>query len=168
LLLNYGDDFADFVAHYGPAAEVAYLSDIVRLEAARGKAYHAADAPPLDPTCLAAVAADDLPTLRFTFHPAAALVRSTHPVVTIWAMNAGELELSPIEPWVGEDAIVTRPELIVLVRRLPPGGAAFIAELMTGAPLAPAIAVAQSASSDFDLTANLAGLLQCGALVAIA
>src|SRR5882724_2689625 len=43
LLLSYGDDFAGFVETFDPAAELSYLPDVIRLEAARGKAYHAAD-----------------------------------------------------------------------------------------------------------------------------
>ncbi|WP_318530149.1 MULTISPECIES: hypothetical protein [unclassified Rhizobium] len=49
LLLFYGDDFADFVATFEPARDLAYLPDVIRLEAARGHAYHAADAVPLEP-----------------------------------------------------------------------------------------------------------------------
>jgi len=47
LLLSYGDGFADFVEAFEPAREIAYLADVIRLEAARGIAYHAADAAPL-------------------------------------------------------------------------------------------------------------------------
>jgi hypothetical protein len=101
MLLRYGDDFADFVETYHPAAELVYLHDVVRLEAARGKAYHAADLPPLDPAILADFEADTLPAITLAFHPSVSLVRSVHPIVTIWAMNASEIELSPIEPWIG-------------------------------------------------------------------
>src|SRR5271169_5343315 len=37
MLFGYGDDFADFVDAYRPAAELGYLPDVVRLEAARSK-----------------------------------------------------------------------------------------------------------------------------------
>ena len=47
LLLSYGDGFADFVEAFEPAREIAYLADVIRLEVARGRAYHAADATPL-------------------------------------------------------------------------------------------------------------------------
>ena len=167
VLLGYGDDFADFVEIYHPAAELSYLPDVVRLEAARGKAYHAADLPPLDPAILAEFDADTLPTIALAFHPSVSVVRSVHPIVTIWSMNTGEMELSPIETWIGEDALVTRPHLTVLVQRLPPGGATFLTALMSGATLAAAVEAAQTSTDIFDLVINLAGLLQSGAVTTI-
>ena len=50
LLVQYGDDFADFVEQFPPAAELRYLPDVARLETARTRAHHAADAAPLAPT----------------------------------------------------------------------------------------------------------------------
>ena len=167
ILFGYGDDFADFVNAYHPAADLGYLPDVVRLEAARGKAYHAADIPPLEPAVLADLDTDILPTLTFAFHPSVSLVRSVHPIVTIWAMNAGEMELSPIEPWIAEDALIARPYLTVQVRRLPPGGAAFFEALVSGSTLAAGVEAALENANDFDLIANLASLLQSGAVTAI-
>ena len=169
LLLNYGDGFADFVETFDPAAaELTYLPDVMRLEAARGKAYHAADQAPLEPANLAGLDSDALAALRFVFHPSVAVICSIHPVVTIWAMNAGEAELSPIEDWTGEDALVVRPHLTVQIQRLPAGGAKFLTTLMSGATLAAAVEFALGAAPEFDLATNLAGILQSGALTAIA
>jgi hypothetical protein len=167
MLLGYGDDFADFVETYHPAAELTFLPDVIRLEAARGKAYHAADLPPLDPAILADFDADTLPAITLAFHPSVSVVRSIHPIVTIWAMNAGEIELSPIEPWIGEDALVARPHLKVLVQRLPLGGAEFLTALMSGATLAAALEAVLAKADGFDLVANVAGLLRCGAIADI-
>lgn len=167
MLFGYGDDFADFVDAYHPAADLGYLPDVVRLEAARGKAYHAVDIPPLEPAILADLDPDILPTLTFAFHPSVSLVRSVHPIVTIWAMNAGEMRLSPIEPWIGEDALIARPHLTVQVQRLPPGGAVFLAVLVSGSTLTAGVEAALANANDFDLIANLAGLLQSGAVTAV-
>jgi hypothetical protein len=87
--------------------------------------------------------------------------------VTIWSMNTGEIELSPIETWIGEDALVTRLHLTVLVHRLPPGGAVFLVALMSGATLAAAVEAAQASTDSFDLVVNLAGVLQSGAVTTI-
>lgn len=167
LLLNYGDDFADFVEHFSPARELAYLPDVIRLEAARSRAYHAADQTPLDACCLAAIAPENLADLRFVPHPSLGIVRSSHPIVTIWAMNAGEVDLQPIDSWHGEDALVLRPQMIVEVHRLPPGGADFLLALASGQSLGQAVDVAMAASDAFDLTANLTGALQSGVFAAI-
>lgn len=167
LLLHYGAGFAEFVAQFQPAAELPYLADVVRLENARVEAYHAPDIEPLAPQSLTTIAEDWLASLRFTFHPSFAVVRSAHPVVTIWAMNSGEMPLAPIDHWLAEDALVIRPQLSVLTHRLPPGGAAFLNALAAGQPLGSAVEIAQTETPDFDLTANLAGLLGSGAVVAV-
>lgn len=166
LLLCYGDDFPDFVEGFAPAKEIAYLPDIIRLEAARGRAYHAADAASLDTATLAILPPERLADLVFVPHPSLSILRSPHPVVSIWAMNAGEAQLQPIEDWRAEDAMVVRPHMTVEVRRLPPGGAAFLRALADGACLAAAVVSATEDEAAFDLSANLAGALQSGAFVA--
>ncbi|GAJ95767.1 HvfC/BufC N-terminal domain-containing protein [Rhizobium rhizogenes] len=167
LLLAYGEDFADFVGTFDPARDIDYLPDVIRLEAARSKAYHAADTAPLDPALLAAIEPGRLASLTFTQHPSASILCSPFPVVTIWAMNAGEMELGPIDNWSGEDALVVRPEMTVEIHRLPAGGAAFLETLAAGADLAAAMEAAVATAPDFDLSANLAGALAAGAFTTI-
>jgi hypothetical protein len=167
LLLSYGDDLADFVDDFAPAAGLPYLSDVIRLEAARSRAYHAADAAPLAPATLALVAPEHLGDLKLVPHPAAAVLASTHPVVTIWSMNSGERPLAPIDHWAGEDALIVRPAMTVEVIALPPGGAAFLSALFDAATLSEALASALAAAPDFDITANLAGALRSGVFTAI-
>ena len=123
---------------------------------------------PLEPRTLEGLNGDVLAALKFVFHPSVSVVSSIHPIVTIWAMNAGEMELSPIEPWCGEDALVVRPHLTVEIKRLPPGGARFLTSLISGETFVAAAEIALGAEPAFDLAANLAGALQSGALTAIA
>ncbi|WP_037155101.1 DNA-binding domain-containing protein [Rhizobium freirei] len=163
LLLAYGDDFPGFVENFEPAAEIPYLPDVMRLEAARGRAYHAADATPLDAALLATVEPAGLAELAFVPHPSASITRSAHPAVTIWAMNTGEIELADIADWTAEDALVVRPQMIVEVHRLPSGGATFLERLFAGADLGQAFEAALAEAADFDLSANLAGALAAGA-----
>ena len=167
LLLSYGNDFGDFVEHFEPASEIPYLADVIRLEAARGNAYHAADAAPIAASRLQDVDPADLPALKFKPHPSASIVRSAHPFVTIWAMNAGDIPLAPIEDWTSEDALVVRPEMIVNVVRMPPGGAVFLSTLMVGGNLGMAFQAAVDETEAFDLAENLAGMLQAGAFTNI-
>ncbi len=162
LLATYGDDFAAFVDAFEPARELAYLADVARLEAARTRAYHAADAAPLDATRFAALDAGAVGNIRIDLHPSLEIVCSPHPIVTIWAMNSGELELVPIENWHGEDALMVRPYLDVEVRSLPPGGAVFMRALAEGMPIGEAAEAALTACSEFDLTRNLAALMGWG------
>lgn len=167
LLLQYGDDFADFIASFGPAGELPYLPDVARLEAARTRAYHAADVTPLDLGDIGTLPPDTLGALRIALHPSVEIVRSAFPVVTIWAMNSGEAELRPIDDWRGQDALIARPLLDVELRALPAGGAAFLQALSQNETLEHAATLALADSDQFDLAANLAGLFGAGLVVAI-
>jgi len=167
LMMFYGEAFPDFISTFAPAAEIPYLADIARLEAARTRAYHAADAAPLDPAALQSVTPDDLPYLHFHLHPSLEIVSSAYPVVTIWAMHEGLIPLGPITDWHGEDALVVRPHLDVDIRRLPPGAAAFLQRLSEGKSLAEAAECAAANHQDFDLAIHLAGLFSTGLVTAL-
>jgi hypothetical protein len=162
LLMVYGDRFPAFIATFSPAAEWPYLADVARLEAARTRAYHAADAKAADPAPLHRLGPEELARVTVLLHPSVQIVRSAHPVVTIWAMNSGERKLQPIADWRGEDALIARPQADVVVRLLPPGGAAFLQALTAALPLQAAAATGAADHPDFDLTANLAGLIGAG------
>ena len=159
LLATYGDDFADFIAAFEPARELAYLADVARLEAARTRAYHAADATPVEAARFATLDAQTVGDVAVELLPSTEIVRSSHPIVTIWAMNTGERDLAPIEDWNAEDALVVRPHLDVEVRLLPPGGAAFLLALADGRPIGEAAAAGLADHAEFDLARNLAGLI---------
>jgi hypothetical protein len=164
MLMFYGEAFPDFIAEFPPAADVPYLCDVARLEAARTRAYHAADAESVDWSLLESLEEKAIAGLRIVPHPSAETVRSAHPIVTIWAMNTGARELGPIGDWRGEDALVVRCKLEVEVRSLPAGGAAFLAALFAGERLADAVEAAVAEAAGFDLVANLSGLMAAGAI----
>jgi hypothetical protein len=162
LLACYGDAFPNFIDAFAPVREVAYLADVARIEAARTRAYHAADAAPVGADAFAALAIEAASTIRLELHPSVEIIRSPHPIVTIWAMNSGSRPLAPIENWCGEDALVARPHLEVEVHLLPPGGAEFLLALAAGRSLGEAAQDALDARPQFNLTDNLAGLIGCG------
>jgi hypothetical protein len=166
ILHTYGDNFGDFIDEFPPAAELPWLADVARLEAARTRAYHAADAEPLSTAAFSGVEPDAVAGMRLTLHPSLAIVRSRHPVVTIWMMNAGEAELAPVDENQREDALILRPGMQVAVHKLPAGGAAFLLALASGATLAEAASCATADDPGFDLTTNLAGMIQSGAVTA--
>lgn len=161
VLLNYGEAFPDFLESFAPAADLPYLADVARLEIVRGQAHHAADASPV--TAEALVALDPhRPGVRVGIHPAVRLLRSAHPVVTLWAMNSGEREPAAIDDWTGEDAVVARPVHQVLVHRLAPGGFAFLRALRDGQTLEAAMMAGFADREDFDASAALADLVAFG------
>lgn len=165
VLMFWGPAFAGFLESYGPAGDLPYLPDTARLEWAWSEAYHAADARPLDAGALAAVAPRDAEGLVLEMHPSLRVVRSLYPILTIWDANQAEGVAPPVDLGEGaEDVLVLRPELRVELRALPPGGAAFIAELARGGTLGSAIAKGGEAASEFSFEGNFAALLRCGAM----
>lgn len=166
LLFEYGRDFADFIGRYEYARSMPWLADVARLERAWLDAYHAADAEPLAFGALASIQPERLADTVFVPHPATRVIRSLYPVVTIFAVNRSDGPVGRIEASGAEDALVTRPGLEVFVRHLPAGGAVFLDRLTAGEPLGEAARAAFAESAAFDLSANIAGLLQAGAFTA--
>jgi len=163
VLLHYGVEFPDFVAGFEPARELPYLADVARLESAWVESYHALDAAPLTLAELAATPAEQLPHLKFAFHPAARALAFAHPAASIWAAHQGDGEPQAPETWAPEAALVARPEVDVCVRILPPGGFAFACALRDGANLGQAAEAL--AAEGLDPIPHLVGLVEAGALV---
>lgn len=167
LLLEYGRGFPDFITGYEHARAMRWLPDVARIERAWLDAYHAADAEPLAPSALAAIPPERLADVVLTPHPATGIIRSRFPAVTILAANRADAPVGRIAATDPEDALVTRPGLDISVRRLPPGGEAFLTRLSAGEPLGAAAAAALATDPAFELAANLAGMLDAGAFTAI-
>ncbi|MFC4276674.1 HvfC/BufC N-terminal domain-containing protein [Achromobacter aloeverae] len=167
MLFEYGRDFPAFIEAYEYAAGLPWLADTARIERAWLDAYHAADSPVLPAAALAAVDPKGLADLRFVPHPSTRVLRSRYPAVSIFAMTRAP---GPIMPPCGsdaEDALVTRPAQEVIVSRLPPGGAAFLVQLLEGVPLGAAAQAAYDEAAGFDLPANLEGMIAAGVFAAI-
>ena len=103
---------------------------------------------------LAAIPAARLADTIWTPHPATRIVRSQFPAIAIFAANRSDGPVGPIAATEPEDALVTRPALEVMVRRLPPGGAVFLARLIAGESLGATAVAALAETSDFDLPAK--------------
>jgi hypothetical protein len=167
LLFEYGREFPAFIEAYEYAQDMPWLADTARIERAWLDAYHAADVETLSPDALAAVPPDRLGDLVFTPHPAARVIRSAYPAVAIFAMNRAEGPVTLLNSSAAEDALVTRPEMVMTVRLLPPGGASFLTCLLGGDTLGPAAAAAFAEAPSFDLPANIAGMVQAGVFAAL-
>jgi Putative DNA-binding domain len=162
LLFEYGHDFPDFMGRYEYAQGMPYLADTARIERAWLDAYHAADVPPLRAQALRAIQPDLLADVVFVPHPATRIVRSRFAAVTIFAANRQEGRVERIDASVPEDALITRPDQEVTVRRLPRGGATFLMQLLSGRTLGDAGASAFDVAPGFNLAANVAGMIEAG------
>lgn len=166
MIIGYGGDFPDFIASFQPAKTLAYLPDVARVETAWMQAYHAADTPPLAFPVLAAIPPEMLPDVRLAPHPSAKLIRSQHPIGSIWGAHQHET-VTPVTDWRPETVLVLRPEMTVGVHVLPPQDAVFAAKLFNAATLGEAAEAAFAANPEFDFGAALVGLAGLGAFGAL-
>lgn len=165
LLMHYGDDFPDFIDGFEPAASVPYLADVARLERGWSQAYDSAEASPLSVDALAGQRSEALMKSRLRLHPSLRLLRSPHPVASIWSAHQTAGDVAPPPAWEAEDIVIVRPQAEVIVRRLPPDGYEFIAALAEGASVQTAALVARTRGEAFDIGFHLAGLASLGAVV---
>ena len=167
LLFEYGRDFPAFIEQYEYARPLPWLADVARIERAWLDAYHAGDVEPLDPQALGRIPAERLADAILIPHPATQVLRSRFAALSIFSAHKGDDPPPQIDSGEAEDTLVTRPDLEVVARRLPRGGAIFLARLIAGDPLGAAAAQALAASPSFDLTANITGFIEAGAFAAI-
>jgi hypothetical protein len=161
---QYGGEFPDFLAQFPPAATLAYLADVARLEWAVSQALHAPDHEALALTQLAALAPQEQDRVRLAPHPSIGLLRVSYPADIIWraVLDGDDAALAALDP---------RPAPVhLLVQRLPTGVEVmrvaesewrFAAALCAGQPLQTAL----DAAAGIDATARLAEHLAAGRFV---
>lgn len=112
---DYGADFAEFLARFPPAASLAYLPDVARLEWAVNRALHAPDVEPLELARLAERGEADNALVHFIPHPSVSLVHADYPVDVIWrgVLEKDDAALAAIDLSAGP--------IRLLVERLPTG-----------------------------------------------
>jgi hypothetical protein len=164
MLIDYGTDFAAFLARFGPAAGLPYLPGVARLDRLWSEVHVAADDAVLDAAAVSGLAPESL--ARAVLHPHAAARWAWFddaPIYTIWSRNrtagAPEAEIA----WQGEGALLTRPWQTVEWTPLGAGGCAFLAVCAARGTLADAAGAALDAQEDTDLAGLMATLLSAGA-----
>jgi len=166
VMTAYGEAFPGWLQHAEALSAWPWVPDLARLEWARVRAWHAAEAAPCPAEALAQAldSPADLPLLRLRLHPSLSVVRSAHAVVSWWAAHS-----SPSLPDEGEMA--RRPEAALVLRdgddalvcpvSWPDAG--FVAQLLAGAALGQAVAAEPQA----DLARTLALLIRHHVLIAL-
>jgi hypothetical protein len=166
VMLEYGDSFPQFLRNVGQCAASDYLADVAELEAARTRAYHAADAKPLPRDAFAALAPEDLPDLRVTLHPSVTLLQSRFPVVSIWEANRHDND-NTVSVWKPECALIARRQRQVEVRVISAGAHAFLAALAEGRTIGSAIAHGMANVPCFDLAECFEALISADVAIAL-
>jgi hypothetical protein len=148
-LHRHGESFAEFLAQYAPARDLAYLADVARLEWAVATAFHAGDARVLDLQALGTVPDAERHSIRLTLQPAAFLLESDHPIGAIWEANQADRDGTPARAKGVERVLVYREDYVVRVRSLADdewallgaiGRGATLGEMADDPTLAPALA----------------------------
>ena len=161
---DYGEEFPAFLSDFEPAASLAYLSDIARLEWAVNRALHAPDMEPLDTQRLVALAKVERARVRFAPHPSLSLVRADHPADLIWraVLEKDGAALSAIYPSAGPVWLLAeRLPTGVEVRRMSESAWRFTSALCDGKALAAAL----DEAPDLDAPALLAEHLAVGRFI---
>jgi hypothetical protein len=154
-LVEYGADFADFLARFGPCAKFPYLADVARFEWALDIAATVREAAPLQAETLAEIPARKAAYVAFRLQPSLSYFASPWPIDAIWQANKAD-EVPPIDLASGGTSLeIRRADEAVVWRRLDPGTFAFRTALADGLVLAAAMAAATLRDPAFDLTAAL-------------
>ena len=163
-LYLYGAGFADFLARFSPAASLAYLADVARLEWAVNCALHASDVAPLAPECFTAVAEADPGHLVLAPHPSLTLLRPEYPCDAIWRAVLAEDDetLSAVDLAAGPCwLVVERDAEGVKVSRLPEAEWRFTSALFAGE----SFAIAADRAGGIDVPLLFASQLAAGRFV---
>lgn len=161
----YGSGFPDFLQRFEPAASLAYLADVARLEWAVNRALHAPDADPIAVARLAIVSPAEHDQVCFVAHPSVSILRSDFPVDSIWraVLQHDDETLVAIDLSSGPVCVlVQRQAGEIEVERLDESAWRFAAALFDGRPLGAAL----ESAAGVDAPALLARHLSAGRFVA--
>jgi hypothetical protein len=139
-LADYGAGFASFLAGYAPAAPLAWLADVARLEWACHECARAPVAPAFDFEGLSRVPAERYDALRLALHPSVRLLESAHPVAAIYEANAADRDGTPQRTLGPDHVVVRRADEGPVVESVPAHEWLFLASLARGESLGAASA----------------------------
>lgn len=156
-LHRFGEDFGAFLEGFAPAAGLAYLGDVARLEWHMHEAFHAADGVGMALERLARVTPERLPQLLFQLHPACRLLESPFPVHRIWLANQPDADPAETVDLAdgGVRLLIRRHGYAVEMEPLGRGEFALLLAVSLGRPLQDALHQAQAAEEGFDFGAVL-------------
>ncbi|WP_405404654.1 putative DNA-binding domain-containing protein [Paracoccus sp. Ld10] len=160
VMAEWGTGFAPFLADFAPLAAWPWMADVARIEHARGLAFHAADAAPVQQIRLAHA---DAASLRLGLHPSVMVLPLRHAGVAAWAMNQPGMTPGPVPPGPQIALILRDPHWTVPVTAISAADAAMIAAIPTGS-LAQAAQAAQAVQPDHDPQPLLLLLMRSGSL----
>ncbi len=168
VLVEYGADFADFLACFEPAAELPYLPDVARLDRMWTEAHIGEDAVTLDAACIVAASPEQLAQMVLRPHPCARWGWfPTAPIYSLWSRNRAGEDAPDEFDWIGEGVLIGRPTQDVRWQPLDQAGCAFLDRCAAGEALASATGAALDIDPHADLAVLMSKLLAAGAFSAL-
>jgi hypothetical protein len=171
VLLDYGADFADFLAHFDPAAELPYLAGVAKLDRYWMEAHTARDEEPVAASAVARLQAEELARAKLRPHASARWAWfDGQPIATIWRHNR---EAQPAHAaagieWQSGGVLIVRARDAVETIELDAASCAFLDACAQDGTLAEAAAASLAFDPEIDLSRVMAGLLSAGAFGALA
>ena len=165
-LVEFGADFADFLADFEPCKRLPYLADVARFEWALKIAASVREAAPLPRQALTEVPINDAAYIAFRLQPSLSYVISPWPIDAIWRANRKSEVLSVNLASGGVRLEIRRAGGAVAWRRLDPATFAFRTALADGLVLAEALATATQQAPALDLAAAVQHIIAEGLVVA--
>lgn len=165
-LLGFGGQFAEVIAGFKDAQDLAYLPDTARLEWYWHETYHEADDSPLDVSALAQLDAASFEQLGFKVHPTTRFIVSDYPIGRIWANNQSDSQQEALIDLNegGCRLLLYRPELEVEIVSLTEANYQCLTALASGLTLIQAVEPIIKAHPDFDIQSLLQHWLLMGLL----
>ena len=141
-LVEYGADFADFLARFTPCQELPYLAGVAHFEWALNIAATVREVTPLEAGKLAAIPPEEAAYVAFRLQPSLSYLASPWPIDAIWQANHQD-EMPAVDLTRGGISLqIRRVGEAVAWQRLDPGTFAFRTALADGLVLAAAMLAA--------------------------
>jgi hypothetical protein len=167
-LVEYGADFADFLAAFPPCAGLPYVADVARLEWALNSALAKGQPTPLRADTFAAIPAGEVAYVTLRLQPSLSYLASPWPIDAIWRANQAD-EVPTVDlAGGGANLEIRRDGEAVFWRRLNLGTFAFRKSLADGRVVAGALMAASLCDPVFDPAAALRDVFAEGLVVGIA
>jgi len=167
-LVEYGSDFADFLATFPPCEGLPYLADIARLEWALESALAKREPKPLRADTLAAIPSEEAAYIALRLQPSLSYLASAWPIDAIWQANQLD-EVPTVDLGCAGASLEIRSQgRTVVWRQLNSGTFAFRKSLADGRALAAALTAASLGDPAFDPATALRDVFAEGLVVGFA
>ncbi len=163
-MVDFGEEFPDFLQQFEHTVSLPWLADVARLELMWHQSFHATDLDSLGVNEFAAIPVDELVTIRLAVHPSIRLLVSRYPILQIWEANQdGHADDESIDLDAGGEAVcIYRYNNEVLLTKQDLPSCILLMALGEGETLGDAASAAQAIAPDYTPTIFFAQCINAG------